>query len=231
MQTNATGMDILQLANLVEAAPRVTMWLDGSRISPSDNILESGVYRDAVVHITEDLTGGGGKGGGGATGRVDGNGGEYRMSLHGTARGAAMPERQISVTLDGVTYTLIVTSSSTAIDLKAALALGHDTAPPVAHFETLNPKIAALPPGATVVAPGAGPRRPRRRPRGVHRRVAARRRVPCLVPIAAFDAVSRACSPGATPRAAMSIKRFWNCRWRAFLAKVRCPQETASYVC
>merc|ERR1711965_5335 len=33
-----------------------------------------------------------------------------------------MRERQISVTLDGVTYTLIVTSSSTAIDLKAALA-------------------------------------------------------------------------------------------------------------
>ena len=38
------------------------------------------------------------------------------------AGGAAMPERQISVTLDGVTYTLEVTSSSTAIDLKAALA-------------------------------------------------------------------------------------------------------------
>ena len=41
--------------------------------------------------------------------------------------------------------------------LKAALALAHDVAPPVAHFERLNPKIVALPPGGVVVAPGNGP--------------------------------------------------------------------------
>lgn len=41
--------------------------------------------------------------------------------------------------------------------LKACLTITHAMCPPTAHFSKLNPKIAALPPHALVVAHGAGP--------------------------------------------------------------------------